>query len=341
MRKYVMLITVVLLFNINQISAQDKNIEARSEYIAAEDAYNNGDLNGAIEHLNMSEQLAKPNYLTSYLKVKTFMQMQQDIEAYKSIQTFFELAPESIKDSPKYMEMVRMYGDVKQKGEAAIEEYNKQWNLVKNSSNPEFIHDFFNKYPYSEYASMEDDMLKTQEDYYYKATLVYLDAIQNINDQLTRLHEYLKYYPDGKYVNDVNSKITKLNLKNNEIHSQKNELNIKLSQKQNELNWAWKKEKKSERTMGNSSWWFFSGLVGVGLGVLLESDGVTYGFAGLSAISGMVWIGAVINNSNWHNKRVNLKEDIKDLEKEINKLSWAPFYSPQSKTAGIQLTFTF
>ena len=106
-------------------AAQDKTILAKSEYMAAEEAYSNGNFEKCLTHLAKSkEHLGGTNYLIQYLEVKALYNQRQFTTASKSIAEFFKVIPEQSKNSPEYSEMVKMLSTIKAKEEAE-EFYNK------------------------------------------------------------------------------------------------------------------------------------------------------------------------------------------------------------------------
>lgn len=337
MRIFFLLITILFNSLLESAYPQESKILAKSEYMKAEEAYNNGDLNSAIEHLNMSEQLAGPNYLTCYLKVKSLILMQQNAEAVKTIQTYFEVAPNDIKNTPKYIEIQRIYAEQNKLIDDAKKEKERKWTEVKNSIDPGTIYAFFETYPEEDFGNNKLQMINSIEDEYYQTINAY-----NFNSILKyQLGEYVKYYPNGKYINDANNKLSEIsnNLK------RKEELKNLIDSKEEELSIL---DTKEERYKNFQLYGYSIAVAGVLVGCLslAISDGedpvgeVTLPLLAVG-IGGVVGLIGTTSNKKLRKKKYRIINDLEHFRNEYNELTIVPLIQLNEKHLEVRLVFNF
>jgi uncharacterized protein (TIGR02145 family) len=151
--------------------AQDKTILAKSEYMAAEEAYSNGNFEKCINHLSKSkEYFGGSNYLIQYLEVKALYGDGQIIASSKAIKEFFEIAPKESTNTLEYTEMVKMVAVINSKEE----EVNNRFNEVLRTRNFKLAKQYLIDYPKARNASeiekiMTEALEKVDADFGYGA----------------------------------------------------------------------------------------------------------------------------------------------------------------------------
>lgn len=113
--KRILLYLFLSVLSFNQIIAQDKALIAKSEFYAAEEAYNNGNYNKCLMNLEKSEAAAGNTYSIQYLRVKSLFNLEQFPQAQKAIAIYFEITPVEMENQPQYNEIVRLVSAVNEK----------------------------------------------------------------------------------------------------------------------------------------------------------------------------------------------------------------------------------
>ena len=125
----------LVLFISSQVTAQDKTILAKSEYMAAEEAYGNGNFEKCLQHLAKSkEHFGGSNYLMQYLEVKALYGSHQFAAASKAIKEFFEVVPKESNNTPEYLEMVKLVAIVRDKEEEENRLLQKRKTMQENEA---------------------------------------------------------------------------------------------------------------------------------------------------------------------------------------------------------------
>lgn len=119
MRKSAILALLVLTGILGgYVHAQDPVLVAKSEYAAARRSYDVGDFEKSITHLQRSEDATgQTNHLIQYLRIKSYYNLGQMVNAKDAMTIFFEIFPEEYKDEPGYHEIVRLISDINAKAE--------------------------------------------------------------------------------------------------------------------------------------------------------------------------------------------------------------------------------
>ena len=104
-----------LLLGVNSAEAIPASVKAKSEYLLADRLFNDGDFVGTIEHAEKSLTiLGKTNSRIQYLLTKAYVATDQPDLAFTSIESFFEVTPESMSGSDQYNEMVEQYSIIEE-----------------------------------------------------------------------------------------------------------------------------------------------------------------------------------------------------------------------------------
>ncbi len=117
LKKSILLLCLSFSFFVQTANAQTpKELEARSEYLAAETAYNAANYNSAVQHLNEAVKiLGATNPKIQYLIVKSFYNSERYEETKTALDTYFSITDGAKADPEKYNEMVRLIAENKEK----------------------------------------------------------------------------------------------------------------------------------------------------------------------------------------------------------------------------------
>ena len=113
MNKYLPTIAVflLLLFSLPSV-AQDNATLAKSEYLAAERAYGQGEYEKCLGHLEKSEQYIGMNRLIQYLKVKSYYNLMDYKNAKDELTVFFDITDKKHTNTDEYSEMVALIAPI-------------------------------------------------------------------------------------------------------------------------------------------------------------------------------------------------------------------------------------
>lgn len=112
-----------LLCAIKTNAQTTKELEARSEYLAAETAYNAANYDSAIRHLDESVKiLGATNPKIQYLIVKSLYNAGRYEEAKTALDTYFSITDAAKTDAEKYNEMTRLIAENKEKLRISVAE---------------------------------------------------------------------------------------------------------------------------------------------------------------------------------------------------------------------------
>jgi len=144
----------ICLFSAFNASSQDDTTLAKSEYYAAEEAYNLEDYDKCIDHLDKAEEYAGNNYLIQYLRVKSNYGLESYDDAKNNMKIFFEMIPKEKQDSRQYREIVKLLSKVNSRNEAM-----DIFNQIVGSFNKRKYELFIEKYPdfMQDYVRLEHD----------------------------------------------------------------------------------------------------------------------------------------------------------------------------------------
>jgi formylglycine-generating enzyme required for sulfatase activity len=110
---------VVLLFTGQQAAAVPKEVEAKSEFMLANELFNQNDFAGAVAHtLAARELLGQTNPRLEGMLARAYVALNKAVPAYTAVEKYFEVANDADKDYP---EMVALYAKVKGKKKLAEE----------------------------------------------------------------------------------------------------------------------------------------------------------------------------------------------------------------------------
>ena len=125
---------LILVIALTGLSAQSNNQMAKSEFIAAEDAYNQGNYSKCLQHLDKAEELVGNNRLFQYLRVKAYYSKEDYQEAQEQLSIFFNITPEKYSDEPKYQEMVAMISPLKTHVNNILDEEKRNTEKLKRQN---------------------------------------------------------------------------------------------------------------------------------------------------------------------------------------------------------------
>lgn len=321
MKKQLFIISALVMI-FNTINSQSNEEIARSEIIRAEEAYNEGNYEAVIKHLNRSEFFVGPDYFSSYLRVKACVSLGQYHLANEALKTFFDVTPESRSYDTRYQEILALLPEIRDNAEKMSAMEKQMRKKAHNSGEPADYVAFFEKFPLSAEAERKEEILDSLEDSYY-------NRIRKI-DKSSRYNEYLTIYPNGKYTDEARMRINTI--------PRLNQISKEIRTKERELDYIGKKASAA------GTW----ALIGLGTGAayslifLRDIDPSTGGIRiALSAIP--VTIGAVagISYVSKKSKMGAIKRDIRGLKEEYQQLSIAPVFYPALKGAGFTLALRF
>ena len=109
-----------------QVSAQDKKVLAQSEYYKAEEAYNEGKYKTALSYLDKSEGYSGNNHLIQYLRVKSYYENRNYLEAQQAVAVFFNIIDPNLEGSSKYKEIVLLVSDINAAAESEAAKKEKE-----------------------------------------------------------------------------------------------------------------------------------------------------------------------------------------------------------------------
>ncbi len=140
------------LISISSFS-QTKDLLAKSEFMAAEKSYQEGDYDKSIDHLDKAKEiLENTNPILQYLYVKSYFGKGDWDKAQSALEKYFEIADES---DPKYQEMVAIISKIRDQKEQETLSVNigdEEWEKIQHSKNITDLKEFVLKYPKSQYA---------------------------------------------------------------------------------------------------------------------------------------------------------------------------------------------
>lgn len=231
MKKICLLLIIFFTQNINLVSAQDIETEAKVIYGKAEDSYNEGNYKDALSKISQVEQIFEsPNAKVLYLKAKTLHQLillkfgfQNEYEI--TLNKFFEVVNKETFSIEKYTEMVELNLDWKElKVQLKSEEF-QLYQKILNIATPEvnLVENFNSQFPNSNYIKeLQEDLRKktNSAQSINKQKLEHIknefDKISNVsphmdfaqlNSHITLLNNYLISYPNSEYSSSIESKL--------------------------------------------------------------------------------------------------------------------------------------
>ncbi len=149
---------LIILFLFPTISGfgQSKQVMAQSEYMAAEEAYGNGDYEKTLKHLNLAKTyLGKSNPPIQYLFVKCYHSLEDWSEAETAISKYFEVSDDT---DNYYLEMVKLLSDIKS-GKSNSEEENRIWAAAKKENSFSSLENYLKKFPKGKHVEEARELL--------------------------------------------------------------------------------------------------------------------------------------------------------------------------------------
>lgn len=153
-----------LLFISLSVFAQPADIQAKSAFLAAQDAYGNGDYPTAIEKLeHVKELLGSTNPRVEHLLANAYFENGDYDQAQASLNSYFELAADS---DINYLQMVRMVEVVRQKKAEAAQLAKQQaadkaaWQEAMSQKTIEGFEAYLEKFPEGQFAQNAKDEIK-------------------------------------------------------------------------------------------------------------------------------------------------------------------------------------
>jgi tetratricopeptide (TPR) repeat protein len=167
--------------------AVPKAVKAKSEYMLAEQFYNEGKFQDCIKHaLIAKDTLGKSNSRIEYILTSAYYKNNQFDKAMTSVNLFFELTPESASGTKQYNEIVELYSKIELANKKSASEYHKQAESFERKKNYEQALSYYSK-------AIKADPENTE--FYINKYWIYYAHLKEYEKSLQVFYELLKAMP--------------------------------------------------------------------------------------------------------------------------------------------------